>query len=130
MDNSTREYNYCVFLIKSAVQAEVSSNAYVVSGINSIKRIEELLPGILPQMDFENLQHIKNLASRLNESLAANAKDEIPQLVNESFEDIAKNDETSAMELTGLTCFYINKSKQKYNNKKKISKYHLIWKNV
>ena len=41
------------------MQAEIASNTYVVSGDSDTKKLEELLPKILPQLGPEHLVNLK-----------------------------------------------------------------------
>jgi UDP-sugar pyrophosphorylase len=84
---------------KPKVDAEVQSNTFIVSGQFTHSKVEELLPGILPQMGVESLAKLKDYASSLE---ALNPKytepedddDDVPMLVDEdmNFEEVAASD--------------------------------------
>ncbi|ETO19762.1 BTF3b-like transcription factor, partial [Reticulomyxa filosa] len=98
-----------VHFVKPKVQAEISSNTYVVQGNHDTKKLEELFPDILPQLGIESMQNLKvffktdkqtkkkkkknanNLAQLLKHSNFG--ADEVPKLVSENFEEVAKSDE-------------------------------------
>jgi len=80
-----------VHFVKPKVQAEISSNTYVVQGTNSTKKLEELFPDILPQLGIESIEKLKNLAHMFKQ--ANLGAEEVPTLVDETFEDVAKSDE-------------------------------------
>lgn len=42
------------------VQAALSANTYVVSGLSQTKTIQELLPGIINQLGPESLMNLRN----------------------------------------------------------------------
>jgi nascent polypeptide-associated complex subunit beta len=87
-------------LLLYAVQASIPSNTYVVSGPTEVKRLEELLPGILTQLGPESMDYLRAYA----EAMGAKAgkaggavepiqegeeeDDEVPDLV-ENFEEAA-----------------------------------------
>jgi len=80
-----------VHFTKPKVQAEISSNTYVVQGNHATKKLEELFPDILPQLGGESIEKLKNLAQVLKQ--ANLGAEEVPTLVNENFEEVAKRDE-------------------------------------
>jgi len=88
-----------IHFTKPKVQAEISSNTYVVQGANVTKRLEELLPDILPQLGGESIEKLKNLAQIFKQ--ANFGASEVPTLVDENFEDVAKRDEKVDTSLSG-----------------------------
>jgi len=80
-----------VHFTKPKVQAEISSNTYVVQGTHATKKLEELFPDILPQLGGESIEKLKHLAQTLKQ--ANFSADDVPRLVDENFEDVAKRDE-------------------------------------
>lgn len=91
-----------VHIIFSIVQASIPSNTYVVSGNTEVKRLEELLPGILTQLGPESMDYLRAYAESMGAGLKANKAgnmetvnegdeeedDEVPDLV-ENFEEAA-----------------------------------------
>merc|ERR1712050_670440 len=65
------------------VQASVSANTYIVAGHGEIKRLEELLPGIINQLGPDNLVNLKRIAEGYAASSGAKAseeEDDIPDI--------------------------------------------------
>lgn len=54
-----------------AVQASIPSNTYVVSGVSVDRRIEQLLPGIMPQLGREGMEYVRMYAEAMKASVAA-----------------------------------------------------------
>jgi len=80
-----------VHFTKPKVQAEIASNTYVIQGDHATKKLEELFPDILPQLGGESIEKLKNLAQVLQK--ANFGADQVPNLVDENFEEVAKRDE-------------------------------------
>jgi len=99
-----------IHFISPKVDAEVSSNTFIVSGNYTHNKIEELLPGILPQIGSDHLTQLKDYAEKF-EALKPNNDDEdnsnvagvggggddadVPMLIDEdlNFEQVAQSDE-------------------------------------
>ena len=47
------------------VQASIPSNTYVVTGTSEVKRLEELLPGILTQLGPESMDYLRSYAESM-----------------------------------------------------------------
>lgn len=83
------------------VQASVNANTWVVSGTPQIKKLQDILPGIINQLGPDNMGNLKKLAE-LFQSNAPNANtdgigtiveedDEVPELVpGQTFEETAE----------------------------------------
>eukprot|EP01084_Bolivina_argentea_P085068 153779_1 len=96
-----------IHFISPKVDAEVSSNTFIVSGNYTHNKIEELLPDILPQIGSDHLTQLKDYAEKF-EALKPNNDDEndadnvgagaddadVPMLIDEdlNFEQIAQAD--------------------------------------
>lgn len=94
--------NCPVFVI--TVQCSIPSNTFVVSGHTEVKRLEELLPGILTQLGPESMDYLRAYAEAMGGKAAAAAgakgtavetiqegeeeDEEVPDLV-ENFEEAA-----------------------------------------
>mmetsp|Transcript_63986 Transcript_63986/g.78262 ORF Transcript_63986/g.78262 Transcript_63986/m.78262 type:complete len:273 (-) Transcript_63986:130-948(-) len=96
--NLFKDDNTVVHFIKPKVQAEIASNTYVVSGNCEIKKLEELIPQIIPQLGGEHIESLKqtfaNSFGALNPSNDDDDDDVVPALVgDETFEDVAARDE-------------------------------------
>jgi len=89
--NLFKEDGTVVHFTKPKVQAEISSNTYVVQGEHATKKLEELFPDILPQLGGESIEKLKNLAQVLKQ--ANFGAEDVPTLVDENFEEVAKRDE-------------------------------------
>ncbi|KAK4750840.1 hypothetical protein SAY87_004322 [Trapa incisa] len=83
------------------VQASIAANTWVVSGTPQIKKLQDILPGILNQLGADNLDNLKKLAEQLQKkgtvgdgALGAAKEeddDEVPELVaGETFEAAAE----------------------------------------
>ncbi len=81
------------------VQASIPSNTFVVSGSTEVKRLEELLPGILTQLGPESMDYLRAYAESMGVKPKAagmetvnegdeEEDDEVPDLV-ENFEEAA-----------------------------------------
>mmetsp|Transcript_75730 Transcript_75730/g.122264 ORF Transcript_75730/g.122264 Transcript_75730/m.122264 type:complete len:158 (+) Transcript_75730:74-547(+) len=75
------------------VQAAVASNTFVISGKGEVKRLEELLPGIISQLGPDNLANLKRIAEGFAANQASSSKvaedADIPD-IGENFEDVSK----------------------------------------
>ena len=76
------------------VQASTQSNTYVVSGKGEVKKMQDLLPGIINQLGPEHLSSLKQFSQAFSQSgLGATATsaddDDIPELV-ENFEEVSQ----------------------------------------
>lgn len=96
--NLFKDDNTVVHFNKPKVQAEIASNTYVVSGNCETKKLEELIPQIIPQLGSEHIESLKNFGRSFN-ALLPNPDEEdevVPTLVdenNENFEEVANADE-------------------------------------
>eukprot|EP00483_Globobulimina_turgida_P002427 UN02431 len=100
-----------IHFISPKVDAEVSSNTFIVSGNYTHNKIEELLPDILPQIGSDHLTQLKDYAEKF-EALKPNNEDDndavnannmvsaaddgdVPMLIDEdlNFEQVAQSDE-------------------------------------
>merc|ERR1719473_2264067 len=72
------------------VQASITANTYVVSGHGETKQLQELLPGILSQLGPDNLMNLKRIAEQMGAGAGASKDDDddVPDLVDENFEDV------------------------------------------
>eukprot|EP00798_Chlamydomonas_sp_ICE-L_P005824 gene5824-6109_t len=81
------------------VQASIAANTYVISGPSQIKKLQDLVPGILSQMGPDSLNHLKKMMMQYGaaggppEGAAAaggdDDDDDVPDLV-ENFEEASK----------------------------------------
>jgi len=74
------------------MQAAIQANTFAITGQGQHKSLEELLPGILPQLGPETLKGLKDIAAKMATSQSCVAKeedDEVPDLV-EDFEEVSK----------------------------------------
>lgn len=74
------------------VQASIPSNTYVVSGATEVKRLEELLPGILTQLGPESMDYLRQYAESMGGSKQGSGKGPAMESVTEGEED-ADDDE-------------------------------------
>ncbi|KAI4319251.1 hypothetical protein MLD38_032875 [Melastoma candidum] len=90
------------------VQASIAANTWVVSGSPQIKRLQDILPGIINQLGPDNLDNLRKLAEQFQKQAPgasaggeASAQDEdddeVPELVpGETFEAAAEEGHTHA----------------------------------
>ncbi len=74
-----------VHFLNPKVQASIAANTYVISGNAQHKKLQDLLPGIIPQLGPDNLNNLKKIAEQFQkqEEAAGAAKDEdIPEVEN------------------------------------------------
>mmetsp|Transcript_2724 Transcript_2724/g.7507 ORF Transcript_2724/g.7507 Transcript_2724/m.7507 type:complete len:146 (+) Transcript_2724:25-462(+) len=71
------------------VQASIAANTYVVSGPSQSKRLQDLLPGIIPQLGPDNLDNLKKIAQQYQSNMGGGDDDDVPDLV-ENFEEESK----------------------------------------
>merc|ERR1712129_143434 len=98
-----------IHFVAPKVDAEVSSNTFIVSGNYTHNKIEELLPDILPQIGSDHLNQLKDYAEKF-EALKPQNEDgtdgmdigaddgDVPMLIDEdlNFETVAASDEEKA----------------------------------
>merc|ERR1712087_905376 len=101
-----------IHFVSPKVDAEVSSNTFIVSGNYTHNKIEELLPDILPQIGSDHLTQLKDYAEKFEAlkpqtddadggdapALVADGGDDGPMLIDEdlNFEAVAQADEKDA----------------------------------
>jgi len=101
-----------IHFVSPKVDAEVSSNTFIVSGNYTHNKIEELLPDILPQIGSDHLTQLKDYAEKFEAlkpqnddadggdapPLVADGGDDVPMLIDEdlNFEAVAQADEKAA----------------------------------
>lgn len=85
--NMFMENNNVMHFTNPEVQANIRDNLIVISGNGEVKGIQDLMPGILPQLGPKDMQFLKDF-------LQQSAKEEdVPDLVgDQNFEDIAEQD--------------------------------------
>ena len=85
--NMFMENNNVLHFTNPEVQANIRDNLIVISGNGEVKGIQDLMPGILPQLGPKDMQFLKDF-------LQQSAKEEdVPDLVgDQNFEDIAEQD--------------------------------------
>ncbi|KAJ7538313.1 hypothetical protein O6H91_11G043500 [Diphasiastrum complanatum] len=85
-----------IHFVNPKVQASVAANTWVVSGSSQIKKLQDLLPGIINQLGPDNLVNLKRIAQqyqRQENAGAADEDDEVPDLIpGETFEEAAKEE--------------------------------------
>ncbi|ETO04895.1 hypothetical protein RFI_32501, partial [Reticulomyxa filosa] len=113
-------FSKCLFFFfvikKKIVQAEIGSNTYIIQGPHATKNLQEMFPDILPHLGGESIEKLKNkekkkvlficfviviIMSKMIWSInlaqvlkqANFGGDDVPKLVNENFEEVAKSDE-------------------------------------
>lgn len=97
-----------IHFVSPKVDAEVSSNTFIVSGNYTHNKIEELLPDILPQIGSDHLTQLKDYAEKFEAlkpqnddggdeapALVADGADDVPMLIDDdlNFEAVAATDE-------------------------------------
>jgi len=101
-----------IHFVSPKVDAEVSSNTFIVSGNYTHNKIEELLPDILPQIGSDHLTQLKDYAEKFEAlkpqnddadggdapALVADGGDDVPMLIDDdlNFEAVAQADEKDA----------------------------------
>ena len=74
-----------IHFVNPKVQASIAANTYVISGVHQNKKLQDLLPGIIPQLGPDNLKNLQRIAEQFQkqEEAAGAAKDEdIPEVEN------------------------------------------------
>merc|ERR1712190_127928 len=67
------------------VQASIAANTYIISGNSQNKKLQDLLPGIIPQLGPDNLNNLRKIAEQFQkQEAAAGAKkdDDLPEVEN------------------------------------------------
>lgn len=54
-----------IHIVAPKIQASIPSNTYVVTGATEVKRLEELLPGILTQLGPESMDYLRAYAEAM-----------------------------------------------------------------
>jgi nascent polypeptide-associated complex subunit beta len=83
------------------VQASIAANTYIISGPSETKALQELLPGIVSQLNMEdvNLQALQSMAAAgaaagaspsLIEGIDEDDDDDVPDLVEGNFEEVSE----------------------------------------
>ena len=88
--NFFREDNMIMHFQNPKVQANIKDNFFVVSGPNEVKSVRDLMPGILTQLGPNSAKVLQDLLKEVKET--KNEEDEVPELVDQNFEDIANQD--------------------------------------
>jgi nascent polypeptide-associated complex subunit beta len=100
--NIFKEDGAVIHIRQPKIQCSIPSNTFVVSGHTEVKRLEELLPGILTQLGPESMDYLRAYAEAMGGKAAAAGKgpavetiqegeeedEEVPDLV-ENFEEAA-----------------------------------------
>jgi len=88
------------------VQASIAANTYVVSGPAQVKKVQDMLPGIMNQLGPESMQDLRKMVGQMNaggglggireveedEEDDDDDDDDVPELVdNTNFEDASKD---------------------------------------
>ncbi|CAM6050854.1 unnamed protein product [Sphagnum compactum] len=86
-----------IHFVNPKVQASIAANTWVVTGASQIKKLQDLLPGIINQLGPDNLVNLKKIAQQFQRQERAGAQDEddddVPDLVEgESFEEASKQE--------------------------------------
>ena len=85
--NFFQEDNNILHFNSPQVQAQVKDNLYVITGQPETKSLQDLMPGIIPQLGAQNMDFLKEMI-QANPPKAE--EDEIPELTEDTnFEDIA-----------------------------------------
>ena len=88
--NFFREDNSVLHFQNPKVQANIKDNFFVISGPNEVKSLRELMPGILSQLGPNSAEMLQSLLKEVKDT--KNEEDEVPELVDQNFEDIANQD--------------------------------------
>merc|ERR1712147_393003 len=67
------------------VQASIAANTYIVSGNSQNKKLQDLLPGIIPQLGPDNLNNLRKIAEQFQKQEAATGAkkdDDLPEVEN------------------------------------------------
>ena len=88
--NFFRDDNTVMHFENPKVQANIKDNFFVVSGPSEIKTIKDLMPGILTQLGPGSAKILQDLLKEAKEK--APEEEEVPELVDQNFEDIANQD--------------------------------------
>ena len=94
--NMIRTDGKVIHFDKPKVQAAIAANTFSISGNSSVKGINELLPGILPQLGPESLPHLKSAADSFG--LGKDQKTEAKP-AQENMDDVDGDDDDEMPEL-------------------------------
>merc|ERR1712205_33831 len=64
------------------VQASIAANTYIVSGNSQNKKLQDLLPGIIPQLGPDNLRKIAEQFQKQEAAAGAKKDDDLPEVEN------------------------------------------------
>jgi nascent polypeptide-associated complex subunit beta len=101
--NLFRQDGSIIHFSNPKVQASIGANTYVVSGNAEVKKLQELLPGIINQLGQDSLENLKKIAAsyeggRFGAAAAAD-DDDVPALVdNVNFEEAANKSSVSQVD--------------------------------
>lgn len=76
-----------VHFINPKVQASIQANTYVVSGPSQVKKLQDLLPGIIQQLGPDNLANLRKIAMQYSNSVSGLGKDAIASREGDGEED-------------------------------------------
>ncbi|PVU91520.1 hypothetical protein BB561_004364 [Smittium simulii] len=83
--NMFRNDGKVIHFDKPSVSASAGANSFVISGASAVKEVDQLFPGILPQLGPENLDILQKLLKDFQEknpaALSEGVDDDIPDLV-------------------------------------------------
>jgi nascent polypeptide-associated complex subunit beta len=90
--NMFMEDGNVIHFVNPRMQASIPANVFVVSGHSETKPLQDLLPGIAPQLGAENLMALKKIAEQAFAAQAVNKEgDDVPDLVEgANFEEVSK----------------------------------------
>jgi len=91
--NFFREDGKVLHFNRVGVQGAAASNTFAFSGLPQEKDVTQLIPQILPQLGAENLEILRKLAEQIQAgkaptSLAPEGDEEIPDLIDQKFDDV------------------------------------------
>ena len=95
--NLFKEDGKVIHFVNPKLQASIGANTFIVSGASETKPLQDLLPGIVPQLGMDNIQ-------QLQQAMAAQGMggdmpkvveededdDDVPDLVDGNFEEISE----------------------------------------
>ena len=88
--NFFREDNTVLHFDNPKVQANIKDNFFVVSGPSEVKTIRDLMPGILTQLGPGSAKVLQDLLKDMQKDKPE--EEEVPELVDQNFEEIAGQD--------------------------------------
>mmetsp|Transcript_15697 Transcript_15697/g.22324 ORF Transcript_15697/g.22324 Transcript_15697/m.22324 type:complete len:166 (+) Transcript_15697:126-623(+) len=95
--NLFKEDGKVIHFVNPKLQAAIGANTFIVSGASETKPLQDLLPGIVPQLGMDNIQQLQQamaaqgMAGDMPKVVEEDEDDDdVPDLVDGNFEEISE----------------------------------------